>query len=616
MKAPTAAGSILSLLALVPLGLSPAAASDEPWLVSSVTLGQGLEPEHQECPALFVTALTREGLPARLDGALSAHRWNRTPPGATGDRRLIFAVVRTGTRIELLAFRPRGQAGTIDLIARQPAAADAHRQVPSSLLPACGPAQALRHAIAYLAARVARALTHTEAGALDGKAVCIRTERMNEATTDWNGGLEALAFAAASQAGLRPTAAGKPSRLVVRASKHAVLCKLQVEWHDGDRIRSFDCERVLEQGLFEVLAAAVKNVVQWDGLVADLKYISPPPESLIGFSKGKLIFAGDGRIGSLDLGEGTLSWLTPREAPGNPAYASRLGLEGEPMVYKYSPRLELISTKDGTVTRLLNHPSSHPWGFALPADGGPIAVAEGDQISLYRKGKPVWTHQTATSINGGPLATGDRLVLGEENCDLRCLSLTEKGRVLWCTPTGQRLHGPLKRVGGPRGLLLASSLEGTLFAVSIDSGRMAWRVDLEDRVVGQPVRVGNSVAVASGSGGIWLIDRERGSVLQRRKHPVALKHFVAVQEGTGRHLASSDFAGTFSFLSGEDLSTVREAKMPLMSCLLASTYRPVNFPGEDDLVTEPEPVVIAADRSGVIYFMPDPESAPSDQEDR
>ncbi|MDP6502821.1 MAG: PQQ-binding-like beta-propeller repeat protein, partial [Planctomycetota bacterium] len=217
--------------------------------------------------------------------------------------------------------------------------------------------------------------------------------------------------------------------------------------------------------------------------------------------------------------------------------------------------------------------------------------------------QPLWEHRTASKIDCGPLIVGDRLFIGEENGKLKCLSLSKGGNALWSVDTEERLYGPIIASSGQDEFLLASSLEGSLFAVSPTDGKEKWRQNLGDRIVGLPLFTESAVAVASGTGSIKLLDKQTGKILYERRQTSGLQCLVPAGKGNSR-LAVSDIDGNLLFLSAENLKPIRSLKFQApLSSLASALAVPLSLAGEEDSAGELEHLVIAADRAGVIYLM-------------
>ena len=578
---------------------------EDTWRVGFVSFGDGLEEEHRGCANGFVAALARKGLSSRLHGSPGSGAWHRTPDGVPPGRWLLLAAVRMGPHIELLALRPRPADGGITLVARQPADATAYPGLPWTKRPAFGPAQDLRLAIDYLATQTARALSGPGP---DPESIAVRvsvasSERLGDAPVP---GIEVVAVAAASRAGLRTTLVDAPHGVTVSAARRDVFYEVQVAWQDGERRRAFECGRIPGGGLFDILCASVRSVMSADNACEDLRYVSPAPTRLFGFRDDVLLFESEKRVRTLELGNGVLSWLTPVVEHGRPVRAARVSADDGMALYEYAPRLERISLREGGAAAPVGPPSSDPWGFRFDEKTGWLAVVEGRTLSLCENGAPLWTHRAATRITCGPLIAGDRLVIGEESGALHALSLAGEEEVLWSATVGGRLYGAPTRAGGPRDALLVASREGSLAAVSASDGTVLWRVELGDRIVGKPAVIGGMVAVASGLGGVLLLDRETGAVRERRTFPHALRHFVAF-EAEDRCLACADVSGRVTFLSGRDLAVVRTLSLggPLVD-LVAVQGAPLTRLSGDDMRVYSDHLVLACDGSGVLTFLPVP----------
>jgi hypothetical protein len=343
-------------------------------------------------------------------------------------------------------------------------------------------------------------------------------------------------------------------------------------------------------------------------MVEKLAYVHPPPDALFGWQGSAFVFSAGGRIGS--LAAGVVTWHTDAADAGKSDWTPRRGGGGELAVYRYRPRLEQISAFGQRERRLTERGSSHAWGFQFADNADWLAVCEGDELQLVEKERLLWTQRAATRFDCGPLIAGDKVVAGEENGVLHAFALQRSKQALWSVPLEQRLFGPLWHLPGSPDLIMAASLGGKLSAVSAADGRILWRAELEDRMTGEPVAVAGAVAVAAGAGGVMLLDRATGSLKGRWKPELPLKHFVSAGASAPR-LACSDLAGNISFLSGLDLHPFRSMRIDGLACLVGMTNALPATPEGASFGLSPE-LVVAADRAGVIYFMPAEQLADSD----
>jgi len=205
----------------------------------------------------------------------------------------------------------------------------------------------------------------------------------------------------------------------------------------------------------------------------------------------------------------------------------------------------------------------------------------------------------------------DRVFVGEEDGTLHALDLATGATRLWSARLDARPVGSLWALEGPGATLLVSSQEGALFAVDGGSGTVLWRAELGDRLIGRPAASGGAVAVASGNG-VCLFDAVSGAARGEYSAPASVSHFSTAGDS---RVVFGDVSGGLTFLSSRDLSVMSVVRLPSAPVSLLSARQRAPGTGTADALTGlADDVVVATDRSGLVYFLRSPEASEGNRE--
>lgn len=569
-----------------------ALAADARWQVGIVVIGKPYSKMEQKCATDFASELTRRGLPA--DTWAGPADWQSAPPGVDPDRWLALTAVRLDDHLELLLFRPR--AGVVDLIARQPATMNNYGTPVIHTGPSTGPGQDMRYAAIYVASDAAAILARPEPTA-PGRLARVTVDSTGMPGVEKSAECLALAFAAASRAGLRPTAQDQPLKLTFGLSRPGNMNRLRVVCADAARTRTLECPFAPNDGLIELLTTAARSVTDWSLRPAALAFVHPAPVTLFGVKGAAILLESNRRVAALDTVEGTLAWITPVDTYKSMAFAGRVTPNGA-VVYQRAPFIEELSLTGGRATPVARARPSHPWSFDRSRDNHLIAVAEGPKLTLFDEARSVWTRDGSSRWTAGPQITTPGVVAADEAGRVICLSRDPAARELWTLDTAERLYGPLTPIGDK---LLASSQEGILLAFTVADGRLLWKAKLDDRIVGLPVAAGNAIAAASGDGGVRRFDPATGAPLQNWKPHCAITHFGASSSRGGR-LVCADLSGVVTVLAAADLRVIASIAVP--GGIAAMTVAPQPRSAADAALGARDDAVILASRTGVITVIP------------
>jgi hypothetical protein len=172
--------------------------------------------------------------------------------------------------------------------------------------------------------------------------------------------------------------------------------------------------------------------------------------------------------------------------------------------------------------------------------------------------------------------------------------------VLWRTATGERLRGELTAVNQ---LLLAASLEGTLFAFAASDGKIAWRHKLGDLLFLPPRMVGGNLLAIGANNTLRLLDPATGQQKAELVWPAWLTG-VAVTKAQDTVICA-DQNGTVAFLAPDTLAVRRTVELHerLAPGLLCAEEFPLQWAIVEDLGNVGT-VALVADKRGFLYLLP------------
>ena len=621
----------LALLALCLFAVALAARAEERnFRVVYTGLGRQ-EPPTAVKPEMFVGRLdARPGVNASLRPPTKAGDWSKRPADVPSAEWLALVGSEFGARQNWVALEFNGPQGAVSLAAWRQAIVTQDKTkytYPNSIPP--GPDQIPPQALIELAAEVGQLLARPRprTGPIvqlvvrpmpkpAEKSIPVEEEGVAQRPVeDWEmAAIEAIAFAAAWRTGLQPTRAKAASRLVIEVGGGTQAFHFDAVWTHAGKTQQCRRDGLRYEALFPGLVAILRRTVYWQDAVSGFVPAALAPIRLLAFAEDRLIFqelAGSSRgvARAVAADTGLELWATPPPERGRLAFTTRQ-VVGERLVDEYEPFYATLSPKDGAIVRR-TLPLASTWAFDAVFEEEEeeklFAAVSKDTLKVFAGVKEVWARASDTPFDCGPAIMGDRVLVGGESGEMLCLAAAAGQRLLWRTPTGERLRGPITPAGE---LALAASQEGTLFAFAPASGSIVWRKDFGDALTGAPMLLGGRLIVAAGPRQVYLIEPATGKELKRVERPNLIVSIVALPHEKSPAVACVELDGTVTFLAAADLAVRRQVK------LRTRTYGDPLFVPAGPLqwgvpvgLGYTEPVLLVAGEWGVVYSLPIPVEA-------
>ncbi len=167
--------------------------------------------------------------------------------------------------------------------------------------------------------------------------------------------------------------------------------------------------------------------------------------------------------------------------------------------------------------RLWRFETGDDWLYPPVLVGGRLVVV-GRSSGLHglspADGREVWHLALPQEPTEGPVAGGDKVLQGLFSGDLLAVS-PASGAVIWQT----RLGSPPLHVAAAHGRVVTGGYDAMLRALSLEDGRLSWRVTLPARVALRPLLRKAHLVVATERPSLMLIDSRNGRVLDRLSVP-------------------------------------------------------------------------------------------------
>ncbi len=583
--------------------------------------------ESGENPALFVATLDAvPGIDASLAGSLKpGHSWRAVPTGTDPAGWISLVRVMSGRQCDFLAFL-FGQDGAVQYAGRRPSrvAIDPPRY-PLTVPPGPNqiPANAIRepatdfvYRYATQQARPRPLLRIVIGGAVDEKKTsgdAVATEGPDDGFEVPAEPAEALAFAAAFEAGWRPTSGAAERTLHLSLMEELRMYNTAVARFD-DGTPGFNRKSIPKEQLFSHLVGLFFQL-RCAKSVGEAAPFGMPGTVLMGWAAGKAILREGDDVKAVDVASGRTLWsLVPGER-AKPLYATQRDAAGALQVFRYDGGIRRLDLNDGKEQELAPQGVGGAGRFALAQDGR-LAVVDAGVLSVYQDGKPVWTWDGAEQV--ALPAWGEALVFvaGADGA-VHALHPAER-REAWSAALNPA--GPL-RFAVQGGMLLVDDGK-SLAAHEMAKGTRLWTVGTGDVLLSDPVIMDDRIFVAVKSNALRIWNAKTGAAVASRDWPTWILAARAVKTGKGWSIACVDLRNRLSVLDPATLATKLEISFPaaLAPVLDSGAEVPRRWaldrvsdkPGwEEDLIggmlstSAPRgPAWLVADQGGTCYAVP------------
>lgn len=127
----------------------------------------------------------------------------------------------------------------------------------------------------------------------------------------------------------------------------------------------------------------------------------------------------------------------------------------------------------------------------------------------YSQVKEKWRFSAAANIISTPAVMGDKVMVGDQNGNMICLSL-KNGKQKWLYKTGGAIFSSPAISAG---MLVFGSGDGNIYCLDIKKGTLIWKTETAAAVLGAPLIKGNAIFIGSSDHTFRKLALQTGNVL-------------------------------------------------------------------------------------------------------
>lgn len=218
----------------------------------------------------------------------------------------------------------------------------------------------------------------------------------------------------------------------------------------------------------------------------------------------------NGDVLAVDAAKGKVLWTAPvgKELASGP----------------YAGRENIYLLENGKILHALSPDGRALWTENMEDDVLTPVLEEGDWIHFGTTGGALWSlnivdrtrrpFRTESSVGGGPIVAGDRIICGDDD-----------GNVWFIGPGGKQ--DGVYRAGSKISLPMATDGKSVFFGtedkrvhrVSLNNKKRKWKIGLGGRLTANPVVSGGRIYLLSGNGVLYCVKISSGEILWWRNIP-------------------------------------------------------------------------------------------------
>lgn len=520
-----------------------------------------------ENPAGFVNAIdATPGMKAALaDPAESGASW-RTPPAERAPSEWISLVkVKAGRQCDFLAFLFSDRDGTVLYAGRRPSripldppkypltAPPGPRQIPANAIRE--PATDFLYRFPEEAARPRPSLR------IVGEVLETPTAPKSDVFSIEPGGgavdvdfTSAMAFAAAFEAGWRPTAAAATEHTLRISLREELSLYFSAQARFGDDSRTFQRRFIPKERLYDHL---VGLFFQWKNAasVFDAVPYGEPGVVLLGWAGDRVVLLEDRTLRAVDPASGNVLWehaAGPRETP---KYRMEPAAQGRALLFRYDGEIRRIDLDDGTEQALTPEGIGASERFSRARDGR-LAIGNASEVIVCRDREISWTWEGALPEARPVWGDGGLFVMGAGG-RLHALdpgTKTERWKIAVDSPETVRLFFR-------EGVLWVDNGK-TLAAVNPQDGRSLWESPTGEVLLDGPVIMDAKVFAVVKPNMLRIWDLRTGEVMASREWPTWIQAAGAVRAAGAWRIACVDLRNRLCLFDPQTLESRREVAFP------------------------------------------------------
>ncbi|NLF22521.1 MAG: PQQ-binding-like beta-propeller repeat protein [Lentisphaerae bacterium] len=518
-----------------------------------------------ENPARFVATLGgATGVQARLAGSAPGVSWRAVPADSEPAGWISLVRVRANRQCDFIAFHFSDREGTVDFASRRPSRIPLDPpKYPLTVPPGPDqiPANAVREPAGdflYQDARDRpreRPMLRIEVRPVEALVGARELPPGGDVSTDVPAPVvEAMAFAAAFEAGWRPTAAEQADRTL-----HLSLTEELRAYHTAravfaDGTPGFTREAIPRDALYDHLVGLFLRLRQRASVIEAMP-LGEPGCVLAGWLDGRAILRRGKAWRALSPASGRTLWNYEPGPRERPAYRLQRTSDGRPLVFRHDHGVHRIDLESGKLVALTPPEAGVEGSFYwMPEDA--LAVVDAGRLTLYRGGQAVW-HWDGAARDARPVGDAERIYVAGTDGAVHALDLAT-GAPGWQTAATAATPARLS-IAGPRVLVDDGR---SLAGVDAAAGRRLWSLPTGDALLADPVEMEGRLLVAVAPNRLLLVDSASGASVASRTWPTWLLAVRAVKTPQGWSAACVDLRREFHLLDPSTLATLAEVSLP------------------------------------------------------
>lgn len=127
----------------------------------------------------------------------------------------------------------------------------------------------------------------------------------------------------------------------------------------------------------------------------------------------------------------------------------------------------------------------------------------------YKQVKEKWRFSSAANVISTPAVEGDRVIVGNQDGELLCLSL-KTGKKVWSYQTGGSIFSS---PAVAKGRVVFGSGDGKVYCLDSKNGKLKWKIEARAAVLGCPLVVNDTVFIGASDHSFRAFDMNSGDMI-------------------------------------------------------------------------------------------------------
>jgi hypothetical protein len=367
--------------------------------------------------------------------------------------------------------------------------------------------------------------------------------------------VEALCFAAAFEAGWRPTAGGAADTALTLSMAEDANVFVSVKAEAGAGAPGFTRFHIPRESLYNHLVALFRRYRDRDRILDGCAY-GGPGTRFLGWADGRLLVAEGQGVRAVDPASGRVSWSLQGEGKKAPTLDILSPSGGPPIIIRCDRQIRRLAADSGKEHVLA------PAGEGDDASGrldlapdGRLAAVDGGKLLIFENGTQTWSW--AGAADAQPVWSGSRVIVVGADAAVHALDPAAH-TTIWRQPLAANRTLRLFASGG----LLLADTGRALVSLDPATGETRWSADTGDVLIGDPVVMDGRVFAAVKPNRLRVWDAATGASKAARDWPTWIRAAAAAPTAKGWSIACVDLRQRLSVLNPDTLATGWDMPFP------------------------------------------------------